>query len=374
MQLTPSDNWGGAGLLGVTIRLDNYGGAEDRLIRVLSVESKSPADLAGLVPLKDFLLGTTHQTLDSPSTLAALLEVNEDRVVEVYVYNSDSDKVRVVAIMPTRSWGGGGLLGAEVGVGYLHRLPSSVRSTEGVSVERKVRYVGVGASTKHGGSSNNLDRQLPQLSSKGHEKAVLEMTPQLEMEAAPQESEEDDDSDVEDMTSVSLRSQRSIATDDDVDRERHAPKTPMTSIKPTRQQQEPESPVTPPTPAPRTAELVSSEEGNQSASEHADHDDVTTLESRSILPDIPKQQEHTSADHDGVATLETRLILPDIPKRQEPASPQRRSNPYQTLTASRSSEDVFSKPAPTDREVFSKPAPTAASSFLPPPPKRTAAT
>jgi len=42
--------------------------------------------------------------------------------------------------MPNSSWrNGGGLLGAEVGQGYLHRLPHTCRSTVGQSVERKVR-------------------------------------------------------------------------------------------------------------------------------------------------------------------------------------------------------------------------------------------
>lgn len=141
--LIPDDTWGGAGLLGVTIRIDNYAGAEDRLIRILSVEPQSPAAIAGLVPEKDFLLGTTHQTLDNTTQLATLLQTHQDQVIELYVYNTDSDMVRVVALMPTRSWGGQGLLGAEVGTGYLHRLPSSVRTTEGKSVERKVRYATV---------------------------------------------------------------------------------------------------------------------------------------------------------------------------------------------------------------------------------------
>jgi len=172
--IIPNDDWGGAGLLGVTIRLDNYAGADERLIRVLSVEPQSPAAVAGLVAEKDFLLGTTHQTLETTSTLSTLLQSHQDQVVEFYVYNTDSDVVRTVALMPTLSWGGRGLLGAEVGVGYLHRLPSKTRSTEGASVERKVRYVGV---------KNN-----PQ--SKHSSGTVLELEPQLEMEAAPEEGDD----------------------------------------------------------------------------------------------------------------------------------------------------------------------------------------
>lgn len=36
--MTPQREWGGKGLIGVTIRLDDYAGADERLIRVLSIE------------------------------------------------------------------------------------------------------------------------------------------------------------------------------------------------------------------------------------------------------------------------------------------------------------------------------------------------
>jgi hypothetical protein len=140
VELVPNDDWPGAGLLGVTIRLDNYGGADERLIRVLEVQQNSPASIAGLVPMQDYLLGTTAVSFESTKVLAKVLQQNCDQVVEIYVYNSESDIVRVVALMPTTSWGAGnGLLGAEVGVGYLHRLPNHCRQTIGQSVERKVR-------------------------------------------------------------------------------------------------------------------------------------------------------------------------------------------------------------------------------------------
>jgi len=143
----------------VTIKLDDYGGADERLIRVLDVEEGSPASEAGLIKEKDFMLGTTTQNFSDVSILAEVLEDHIDQIVEIYVYNSETDVVRVVTLMPTVSWGGIGLLGAEVGTGYLHRLPASCRSTIGKSVERKVRW------TSSGGPD-------------GH----VEMEPQLEME------------------------------------------------------------------------------------------------------------------------------------------------------------------------------------------------
>ncbi|KAL7552631.1 hypothetical protein ACHAWF_015864 [Thalassiosira exigua] len=139
VKIAPSSTWGGAGLLGVTIRLDDYGGADERLIRVLSAEHNSPAAIAGLVPMHDYLLGTASTSFDSDAALAEVLTVHADRIVELYVYSSESDLVRVVTLMPTLSWGGRGLLGAEVGTGYLHRFPRKCRDTDGASVERRVR-------------------------------------------------------------------------------------------------------------------------------------------------------------------------------------------------------------------------------------------
>ena len=41
-------------------------------------------------------------------------------------------------MIPSSKWGGKGLLGAQIGRGYLHRLPKDCRNTFGVSFERKV--------------------------------------------------------------------------------------------------------------------------------------------------------------------------------------------------------------------------------------------
>jgi hypothetical protein len=171
VELVPDDSWGGAGLLGVTIKLDNYGGAEERLVRVLSVEPQSPANIAGLVPELDYLLGTTVSAFSDAQALAQVLRANLDKIVEIYVYNADSDVVRVVALLPTYSWGNGnGLLGAEVGTGYLHKLPKRACETIGTSVERKVRWTG------------SADDSGQEAGSSSQPQAPLEMEPHLEME------------------------------------------------------------------------------------------------------------------------------------------------------------------------------------------------
>jgi hypothetical protein len=136
--LTPSTEWNGTGLLGVTIRMDDYMTAEENLLRVVSIQPGSPASKAGLKPQTDYLLGTTMESFENEDVLGDVLDENEDRVLEIYVYNSETDVVRVVTVVPSVKWGGGGLLGAEVGRGYLHGLPKSCRNTLGISFERKI--------------------------------------------------------------------------------------------------------------------------------------------------------------------------------------------------------------------------------------------
>lgn len=195
VHLTPNDTWGGAGLLGVTIRLDNYAGAEDRFIRVLSVVENGPAAVSGLLDDgTDFILGTTHHTINSLSHFAQLLQDNIDRIIELYVYNSNTDIVRVVTLMPSYEWnsksGGTGIFGAEVGTGYLHRLPYRSRSTSGKCVERKVRYV---PATPE--ASNNV--------------VLLEDAPQMEME--PPEADDDDDENAEEVYAEPKRERNDVS-------------------------------------------------------------------------------------------------------------------------------------------------------------------
>jgi GRASP55/65 PDZ-like domain len=138
------------------------------------VEANSPAELAGLIPFKDFLLGTAEKvwsradqhlsqlnpnlsqfnpkpaqrpsrprTSSNPNPnpkafktadiLDEELREHLEAPVEFYVYNSDSDDVRTVVLMPSSQWGGEGILGASVASGYLHALPAKCCETIGMS-------------------------------------------------------------------------------------------------------------------------------------------------------------------------------------------------------------------------------------------------
>ncbi|GFH50986.1 hypothetical protein CTEN210_07462 [Chaetoceros tenuissimus] len=138
INLFPTTNWNGTGLLGVTIRMDDYITTEENLLRILEIQPDSPAQRAGLCAKNDYLLGTTMESFHTEEILGDVLYENEDQELEIYVYNTETDVVRVVTLLPNLKWGGQGLLGAEVGRGYLHRLPQTCRKTLGTSFERKI--------------------------------------------------------------------------------------------------------------------------------------------------------------------------------------------------------------------------------------------
>lgn len=132
LEVTPSRKWPGEGLLGVIIKFDTFHDAEDNMCHVLDVDINSPAELAGLQPLTDFLLGTTEVVFKNSEILYEFLSANIDKPTEIYVYNSDTDEVRLTVLMPTSDWGGEGILGASVAHGYLHSLPAKCCETIGL--------------------------------------------------------------------------------------------------------------------------------------------------------------------------------------------------------------------------------------------------
>ncbi|KAK7431092.1 hypothetical protein QQZ08_002373 [Neonectria magnoliae] len=91
---------------------------------VLDVPSNSPADVAGLLPYSDYILGSPEGPLYGESGLGELVEDFIGRPMRLYVYNNEYNVTREVTIQPSRDWGGQGALGCVLGYGALHRLPA----------------------------------------------------------------------------------------------------------------------------------------------------------------------------------------------------------------------------------------------------------
>lgn len=120
--IIPSTSWGGQGLLGVSIRFCSFEGSNENIWHILEVHPSSPADIAGLRPFTDYIIGA-DSILHESEDLFSFIEAHEGRALKLYVYNTDEDSCREVTITPNSSWGGEGSLGCGIGYGYLHRIP-----------------------------------------------------------------------------------------------------------------------------------------------------------------------------------------------------------------------------------------------------------
>lgn len=133
LTLTPSNSWGGQGLLGVSIRFCSFEGANESVWHILEVHPNSPAELAGLRAYSDYVIGADairHENDD----LFTLIETHEQQPLKMYVYNLDDDACREVTIKPNTAWGGEGALGCGIGFGYLHRIPVQAAPVAGGGV------------------------------------------------------------------------------------------------------------------------------------------------------------------------------------------------------------------------------------------------
>nr|CAD2160177.1 unnamed protein product [Meloidogyne enterolobii] len=124
-QIIPTQGWGGQGLLGVSIRFCSFDGANQNVWHILDIQPNSPAELAGLIPNTDYVLGA-ESLLQHADDLIALVQANIGKPLKLYVYNIDADSVREVTLVPNSAWGGEGCLGCDIGYGYLHRIPVSI--------------------------------------------------------------------------------------------------------------------------------------------------------------------------------------------------------------------------------------------------------
>ncbi|XP_067342948.1 Golgi reassembly-stacking protein 2-like isoform X2 [Channa argus] len=82
---------------------------------VHGVQNDSPARKAGLEPFFDFILSIGNTRLNKESDLLKdLLKANMEKAVKLEVYNSKTQRVRELEVIPSNMWGGQGLLGASV--------------------------------------------------------------------------------------------------------------------------------------------------------------------------------------------------------------------------------------------------------------------
>ncbi|CAF1288573.1 unnamed protein product [Rotaria magnacalcarata] len=147
LTLIPHENWGGQGLLGLSIRFCTFDKANENVWHVLDVQQHSPAALAGLRSQNDYIIGA-DTLLNDAEDLFTLIETNEGKPLKLYVYNSESDMTREITLTPNVGWGGEGSLGCGIGYGYLHRIPIRTISSPPVTKTNAAGLNGINTTDK----------------------------------------------------------------------------------------------------------------------------------------------------------------------------------------------------------------------------------
>jgi hypothetical protein len=83
---------------GCSIRFCSFEHAGENVWHVLEVASNSPAEMAGLAPFSDYIIGSPHMTLRNEDDFYSLVEEFLNKTLILYVYNKESDSCREVVL------------------------------------------------------------------------------------------------------------------------------------------------------------------------------------------------------------------------------------------------------------------------------------
>ncbi|KAF1988325.1 hypothetical protein K402DRAFT_392077 [Aulographum hederae CBS 113979] len=112
-----------SGDLGLSLQWTPLSATED-VWHILDVTPNSPADLAGLLPYGDYVIGSPEGMIKGEAGLGELVEEYLNRPLRLQIYNHEYNLLRPITITPSRTWGGAGALGCVLGFGALHRIPA----------------------------------------------------------------------------------------------------------------------------------------------------------------------------------------------------------------------------------------------------------
>ncbi|KAI2635358.1 GRASP55/65 PDZ-like domain-containing protein [Xylaria nigripes] len=143
------------GSLGLSLQWTSLSPAST-IWHVLDVPANSPADVAGLLPYSDYIIGTPDGILHGESGLGELVDDYIGRPLRLWVYNNEYNVTRELEIIPSREWGGAGALGCVLGFGALHRLPAPL--DEPVSAPGETLFDG---GKENNGSSDQFTTLAP---------------------------------------------------------------------------------------------------------------------------------------------------------------------------------------------------------------------
>uniref|UniRef100_A0A8C9H9M1 PDZ GRASP-type domain-containing protein n=1 Tax=Piliocolobus tephrosceles TaxID=591936 RepID=A0A8C9H9M1_9PRIM len=121
--------WKGNGLLGININYEKFNALNEG-VRVLEIIKDSPAYKSNFIEFNDYIIGYEHNIVRDKNELLEYMNTcclsnsntNGITTFMLYVYNSETEKIRKVQIEVNKEWSGKGLLGCNTGIGYLHNI------------------------------------------------------------------------------------------------------------------------------------------------------------------------------------------------------------------------------------------------------------
>lgn len=82
---------------GCSIRFCSFERAGENVWHVLDVSPNSPAEMAGIIPYSDYIIGSPHMTLRNEDDFYTLVEEYLGKPLRIYLYNSEWDSCREVS-------------------------------------------------------------------------------------------------------------------------------------------------------------------------------------------------------------------------------------------------------------------------------------
>eukprot|EP01138_Halocafeteria_seosinensis_P013390 gb/GECG01013676.1/.p1 GENE.gb/GECG01013676.1/~~gb/GECG01013676.1/.p1 ORF type:complete len:500 (+),score=90.12 gb/GECG01013676.1/:1-1500(+) len=132
VEMVPHE-WCGVGTLGMYVRFSDFEEDTESVLHLTHVVDGSPADMAGLVPGDDYILGAREASFSSVDEFSDYIFQKAGEPVTLYIYSRSRDAVREQSLfITTREWMPGQTgLGCQVAQGKLHHLPN--RDTLGIN-------------------------------------------------------------------------------------------------------------------------------------------------------------------------------------------------------------------------------------------------
>lgn len=128
-----------------------------KILNFKKVQDNSPGSRAGLEAFFDFIIAINGSRLDQDNdTLKSILSANIDKPCKLLVFSSKTMMVREVTLVPTKNWGGQGVLGVSIRFCSFERANENVWHVLDVQANSPASLAGLRSNTDYIIGSDSL--------------------------------------------------------------------------------------------------------------------------------------------------------------------------------------------------------------------------